>query len=81
MLRTLLLLTGALFLTAGVAAVAWAALAFGSPSWRASSALLTPGVGLGGAALLVAALAVFRVSGRVGRSGDPAHAIDAAAEE
>ncbi|MBE7218404.1 MAG: hypothetical protein INR64_08035 [Caulobacteraceae bacterium] len=81
MLRTMLLVTGALFLTAGLAALAWAALALGNPSWRASADLATPSVGLGGVALLVAALVAFRISGRVGRRGDPAHAIDAAADD
>ena len=82
MLRTLLLLTGALSLTAGLLAVAWAALTLAHGSqWRASADLAVPGLGVGGLALLVAAGLAFRISGRTGRPGDPAHAIDAAAED
>ncbi len=81
MLRTMLLVTGALFLTAGLMAIAWAVLTMmHSPGWRASADLLTPGVGVGGVALMIAALLVFRLSGRTGRRGDPAHAIDAASD-
>ena len=79
MLRTYLLLTGGLALTAGVAAIAWTALAFMGPqTWRATSDLFVPSVGVGGVALIAASLVCIRFSGRTGRKGDPAHAIDTA---
>ena len=79
---TYLLLTGGLALTAGVVAIAWTVLAFMGPhTWRATFDLFVPSIGIGGVALIAAALVCFRFSGRTGRKNDPAHAIDAAAEQ
>ena len=82
MLRTFLLVIAGLAATAGAVAVAWAALAVvGSRGWRSSADLFVPSVGIGGVALLIAALVCVRYSGRTGRKGDPAHAVDVAAKK